>query len=90
MFHAKPKTSATKPRATATSRKRPDAVRDLPSLPVRLPADLRARLDALVKSRNDALAAQGASTSATALVVAAVREFVERHEAESAPARAST
>ncbi len=76
-----PPTKPKKARAAAPSRKRADAVRDLPALPVRLPPELRARLDALVQRRNEALALEGASTSASALVVAAVREFVDRHEA---------
>lgn len=47
---------------------------------VRLPPDLRERLDAIVSARNERLAAEGAETSRAALIVAAVREFCERHE----------
>lgn len=79
-FHARPK--APKPRASATtSRKRADAIRDVPPVGVRLPPDLRARLDAIVSRRNVELAAQGAETSRAALIVAAVREFCDRDDA---------
>ncbi len=65
----------------APSRKRADAIRDVAPVGVRLPPDLRERLDAIVAKRNERLALEGAETSRAALIVAAVREFCERNEA---------
>lgn len=73
-----PKSRAAPP--SAPSRKRADAIRDVAPVGVRLPPDLRERLDAIVSARNERLAAEGAETSRAALIVAAVREFCERHE----------
>lgn len=81
--NAKPKAAAPKRASATTSRKRTDAVRDIVPLPVRLQPDLRARLDAIAAARNAELAKQGASTSATALAVTAIREFCEREEARA-------
>lgn len=79
--------AATKP-AGASTRKRPDAVRDIAPTGVRIPPEVLTRLDGIVTQRNAALAAQGASTSRAALIVTAVREFCDREEA--APSKAST
>lgn len=85
---ARPK--AHKPRASAASaapsRKRADAIRDIPPVGVRLPRELRDRLDAIVAARNVELAAVGAETSRAALIVMAVREFCDRHAHASAEA----
>lgn len=79
--HARAKTPTKAPKTSASpSRKRNDAVRDIAPTGVRIPPDVLARLDVIVGQRNDALAAQGASTSRAALIVAAVREFCDREE----------
>lgn len=85
LARAKATTKATTTSASP-SRKRPDAVRDIAPTGVRIPPDVLARLDVIVAERNDALAAQGASTSRAALIVAAVREFCDREEKRAAGA----
>jgi hypothetical protein len=76
---AKPSKATSPPK----SRKRADAVRDLPPTVVRLPPELRERLDTIVARRNVALAAQGATTSRAALLVTAAREFCDREDASA-------
>lgn len=60
------------------------AIRDLPTVTLRVDAELLARLDAVVARRNRELAAQGAQTSRGAVAVLALRSFVEAEEKRAA------
>jgi len=84
---AQPKTAPPSAPARKSTRKRDDAVRDLPVITVRLDADTIARLDAVVERREAELRAQGGHTSRGAVAALALREFIERDEARAAATR---
>lgn len=77
-----------KPRTTPPPRGRPPkAVKAVvpPVTGVRIPEDLRAELDALVETLNVTLAAQGASTNRSAVMVLLLREALEARRRARAP-----
>ena len=80
---ARPKASPKRAGGAPASRKRDDALRDLPPTVTRLDPALRDRLDAIVAARNAELATAGAATSRGALIALAVREFCDREDAKA-------
>lgn len=52
---------------------------------VRIPAEVLVALDAIVERRAAAMAPQGGTTSRNAIIVTALREFIERDAAGGAP-----
>jgi hypothetical protein len=84
---AKPKTAkpANAPKRSAGRPPKPTTV-PLPTVTgIRLPDDLRARLDAAVDARNAELASEGLTTNRNALVVKLLREALDARDAKGAP-----